>query len=386
LTRALVSPLLAGRPLDVRLETCRRVLVLRLDAIGDVALTSPFTRELRANLPDDSRVTLMVRPPCEGLARCLPGVDEVVVWDPISSGPPKVLRRHWRALRAAPRLWGHYDLAVVPRWDSDLYHAGYLGLLSGASRRVGFSEQVNARKARTDKGHDALFTHLHLDSTVRHDVEHTLSLLEFMGGTVRSDRLELTLDAGLHERAESLLRDAGWTGEPLLGLGPGAGFPTRLWPVERYRLVARRLAERWGVRPLIVGGAQDRVLARTLSDGLHDAIDLSGRATVPMTAALLARCWLFVGADSAPAHLAAAGGVPVVSVSCHPAGGASAHRNSPLRFRPWGVPARTVQPPGPSTASCGVACEVDRPHCILGVDAAAVLAASEELAGEIPPP
>lgn len=112
-----------------------------------------------------------------------------------------------------------------------------------------------------------------------------------------------------------------------------------------------------------------------------DAIDLTNRATVRETAAVLAHCSLFCGNDSGPMHLAAAAGVPIVEVSCHSVSGDDLHPNSPKRFGPWGVPNRVVQPETPKD-DCAEGCRFEVPHCILNVRVDSVVAAIESLGVE----
>ena len=73
-------------------------------------------------------------------------------------------------------------------------------------------------------------------------------------------------------------------------------------------------------------------------------------------------------ADStrADTRLAAATGVPVVEISCHPANGSAASANSPRRFGPWGVPHRVLQPES-AQPPCVGECVADEAHCICGV-------------------
>jgi heptosyltransferase-2 len=108
------------------------------------------------------------------------------------------------------------------------------------------------------------------------------------------------------------------------------------------------------------------------------ATGLAGRTTLRETAAVLERCRLYVGNDSGPLHLAAAGGVPCVEISCHPATGRPDHENSPDRFGPWGVPHVVLRAASPR-APCDGYCGAQAPHCILEVDVDAVVAAADSL-------
>jgi heptosyltransferase-2 len=85
-------------------------------------------------------------------------------------------------------------------------------------------------------------------------------------------------------------------------------------------------------------------------------------------AALIGRAALFIGMDSGPGHIAAALGVPVVTVGAQPVGASPEHTGAPERFGPWADAARVLvlRPPAHS-APCTDGCDADDPHCILGL-------------------
>ena len=77
-----------------------------------------------------------------------------------------------------------YELALVPRFDADAgYGAGMLAFLSGAKKRVGYSECVLPHKMISDKGYDGFYTRLLFSKTaaVFHEVERNLDVLRYMG-------------------------------------------------------------------------------------------------------------------------------------------------------------------------------------------------------------
>jgi ADP-heptose:LPS heptosyltransferase len=93
----------------------------------------------------------------------------------------------------------------------------------------------------------------------------------------------------------------------------GAGMPAKRWPVEHWREVIRQLAARQ-CQVILIGGGGDRRLAREVLAGQERPaiVDWTGSLTLVESAALVEQCDLFVGADSGPAHLAAAVGTPGV--------------------------------------------------------------------------
>jgi ADP-heptose:LPS heptosyltransferase len=393
LARFLTSPhvtFLIGEPalwlLDMRgrrrkndLSQVNQVLVVRLDEIGDVVLTTPFLRELRRNLPN-AWITLLVKPAVHNLVELCPYANEVLTYDWSFSGDLTPLQRHWRVLRLAYcYLWPrHFDLAIVPRWDVDYYHATFVAYFSGARWRVGYSENVNEYKKQINGSFDRLFTHVLNDKTLRHEVEHNLDVIRFLGGTVQEQWLEMWSGEEDEAFVERVLKSHGVYPEDLLiAFAPGASAPTKMWPLPNFIEIGAWLKREYHARIVVVGGRGEEPLGQEIQWQLGDtAINVIGYTTLRQAGALLKGCHLYVGNCTGPLHLAAAAGVPVVEISCHPVGGSSLHWNSPSRFGPWGVPHRVLQPEKTLEPCCEM-CTVTQAHCIRCVTVERVKAAIE---------
>lgn len=105
---------------------------------------------------------------------------------------------------------------------------------------------------------------------------------------------------------------------PVIGLGPTANWPTKIWPAERFAALFHALAEgpiRDAV-PAIFGGPgeQERAIVSPLLAMLPDAINLCGKLSLPEAASCIQRCALYVGNDSGLTHLAAAAGAPTIGL------------------------------------------------------------------------
>jgi len=330
------------------LASARRVLVVILDAIGDCVIASSFMRELRRSAPQ-AEVTLVVRADTASLFRECPYADTVLEY------PPAAGRRtcpHVRVLRAfmfARRAFARrgFDFGFLPRWGVDQRGATALLYFSRSARRVGFSEHGNLEKARWNRDCDCLLTDRLLAARPAHEVQHMLELLEFAGGEVADDGLECWIGDAERARAEHLAEELRTriAGGRLVAIAPGAGHPKRLWPVDRYAAAAVELTRRHGLTAAVIGAAHERGLADRLVTAIGmGAENLAGRMNPCETAAFIGRCSLVLTNDSAPAHLAAAMGVPVVVVSCHPRNGTPWSDNAPERFAPWRVEHRIVRP------------------------------------------
>src|SRR5438105_3765395 len=244
-----------GRGRKNDLSQVKRVLVVRLDEIGDVVLTTPFLRELRRNLPN-AWITLVVKPAVHNLVELCPYASEVLTYDWGVCGGFAPLQRHWRVLRLAYRyLWPrHFDLAIVPRWDADYYHATFVAYFSGAPWRVGYSENVIDHKRKFKGGLDCLFTDVLDDKTLKHELEHNLDVIRFLGGTVQEQELEMWFGEEDEAFVERVLKSHGVYPEDLLiAFGPGAGAPTRMWPLPNFVEIGAWLEREYHARIVVVG-------------------------------------------------------------------------------------------------------------------------------------
>jgi len=282
-----------------------RILIIRLDAIGDMVLMSPFLRELRGLYPG-AHITLLVQPQVFNLVEMCPYIDEVrvdlsLVW---------LWRQRW-------------DLAISPRFDVDHFGASRILLLSFARR------QVRWRDVRR------------FNQPAKHEVERNLEVLTWLGARPHDTALGVWRGSKDEQAAQRLLSEAG---KPLVALVPGASHPAKQWPLEKFIEVAQWLAAR-NFTVVVLGAWNERPLVTVLAEKLGgQAIDLTGATTLREAGAVLARCQIYVGNDTGLMHLAAAEGVPVVMISRHPQGMDARFRSSPERFGPWGGPKQVVQP------------------------------------------
>jgi len=351
----------------------KRLLVIRLDAIGDVVLTSPFLRELRHAMPQ-AWITLVVSQKTFNLVELCPYVNEVLALEQPAPGRLMVLRQVWGAFKmASAHLWHRrFEIALVPRWDVDHYAAAFLAYFSGASCRVGYSEQTTALKRMLNRGYDVLYSQVFNSALLKHEVVRNLDLLNRLGLSPKNSKLEVwtsdedkAVGQRLFEAIE--LKEC----EGLVALALGTAEPKKTWPLARYIQLGKWLKELGDIRLALVGGVTELDLGERFVREIPSSVNLIGKLSLRQSAVLLGRCQLYVGNDTGPMHLAAAVGTPVVEISCHPLSGDMKHYTSPARFGPWGAPCRVLQPANVRDG-CEEGCKASEPHCILGVHVDAV--------------
>jgi ADP-heptose:LPS heptosyltransferase len=362
----------------VALRTMERILVVRLDGVGDLVMTSGFLKALRDLYPN-ARIELVVKKELAHLVELCPYVDEIRSFNAHSLRLMQPISVPLRAVLFARRFIApdNFDLAINPRWDTDGHYAGFLAYFSGAPERLAYSEKVNVRKQCFNRGFDRLYTTLLENREPKHEFERNLDLIRFLRGDPKPCSSEVWLSTEDVRFAETVCRSAGK--QFLVALAPGGGHPRRIWPPEAFARVGESLNQRRDVGIILLGSKQETKLCSVLEGSLAGGVlNMAGRTTLRQAAAIISRCVVFVGNDSGLMHIAAAVGTPVVELSCHPLSGSVTDAASPARFGPWNVRKVILQPMVP-TAPCADRCEARIAHCIKAISADQVLSVIDSL-------
>lgn len=353
-------------------------IVFRLDAMGDVVLTTALLRAIKTGYPD-CRLTVVVQPAYKSLLAANPHIDEILTLPHAPKWLPLRLQRLLAAaLFARQHLRNRYfDYAISPRWDADEHHATLLCVRANAAHRVGYTCQTSAAKWRLNRGFDAAFDVCLPAGAVRHEVLRSLAVAEALGLPAGDGRPEIHITDRDRRQAAALLRRTN-AASTLVALGIGAQSPGRRWPLVNYAEVISQLAARRHVQPVIVCSGDEMGEALHLRDLLTQPCIIVSGAPLREVCAVLERCALFIGNDSGCAHLAAAAGCRTIVVSRHPGDGDPNHRNSPLRFSPQGSHVRVLQPAN-GKDECRTGCGRPEPHCITQISSVGVTAAATEM-------
>lgn len=262
-----------------------RFLLVHPAFLGDTVFLGPAVRALKARWPG-SEIGLVVSPRGEPVARLMPGVDEVFVFDKRRSdaGLRGVLRLGARLRAFAP------DVALVSHASA---RSGSVAWLSRAPRRIGYAPLCNERVA-LDRG--------------RPFVERSLALAARAGAPSDDRSLALAPPPELAGYADEVLRGSQ---RPVVGIVPGAEWATKRWGEERYAELAARLA-RGGATILLLGGPGEREMARAIAARCGAPVVDSSGNSIAEAIALLSRCDLVVGGDTGLVHCARALGRPTV--------------------------------------------------------------------------
>ncbi len=290
----------------------RDVVIARTDLLGELVLTLSMARRLREAV-DGARVTMIVAPGMEALARLCPDVTAVMAHPPECDGGWQ-----WRslALGAELRSRGHEAMIVVNP--------------TKALHVAAWWSRIPVRIGGPGKGGRWLLTQTTARTSepeTRHEVNRCAALLEPLGirGAMPAARLRPEpWMPGLWERLAAAGMDPQ---KPIAALHPWASKAFKRWPIERFIAVGQRLEEQ-GARIIVIGGPEHRAEAERAR---LPFTDWTGRTSLTELAALLAACRMLVSNDTGPSHVAAAVGAPVVALF-----GTDNPAASPLRWGPCG--------------------------------------------------
>jgi ADP-heptose:LPS heptosyltransferase len=297
-----------------------RILVVKLDHLGDVVLATPALRALRAAHPS-AEIDALVAPGPDAVLAGSPDLNRILLYDSPRFRRPSAPRASGAASALRDVACARYDVVVELRGD---WSTLSLAFRVGATRRVdrGTVRFRDWLDRRTGAGR----TRPRL-----HEVETNLEIVRplLAGPVPKAPRVQTSVSP---EAAASLSRKLAAAGiderAPIVCMHPGAAWRPRAWRSERFARVAAWIRERYRAQVVFVGSNDERDIESALraacpADGVHF---LFGTLTVPEVVALFARARLLVGNDSGLAHLAAARGLPSV-VLFGP--------QDPARFRPW---------------------------------------------------
>ncbi len=360
-------------------------LVVRLDSLGDVVLTTPLFRELKSAFPE-SCCTVVVQDEFRPLLITNPYIDEIIGLPQLHAEWLPAPVRHLLSvmLLYQSRLRGRrFDVAISPRWDVDDRLATFLCSLADAKDRIGYSEAVSPAKQLHNRGFDAAFDTCLSAGPVQHEVLRNLEIVKALGGKVEDSKLEIRLTQRDRAFASKTLMNVP-ASSTVVAVGIGGRSPGRRWPLKNYAEALTRLGKGRLVQPVIICSNEEREEASKLAALVPGDVIVVCGAPLRKVCAVLERCNLFIGNDSGSAHLAGAMNRKVIVISRHPAGGDPNHANSPVRFAPFCDQVQVLQP-ATALDQCTTECRLLEPHCILAVTPEqAVVAAREMLAKDKP--
>jgi lipopolysaccharide heptosyltransferase II len=309
--------------------SAKRILVVRLENLGDILVTTPAIHAIRASLPQ-SRITVLASPRGKPAVLLNPEVDDVIVhqapWiDDLSEGSQG--EQQLIALLKERRFDGAFIFTSF-RHTARSQAAAYLCYLADIPLRVAASSENGI----------LLTTHYRPPVNIIHEVEHALNLVKTVGITTQEQNLVLAIPEKAKKNVKTLLSSYhSNSSKPLIVVHPGcsnAGRMARTYPWKMYVKVIEKLVEQLDATIMITGTGEEQILVNCILSNvqkkMHQAVfSLANRLSFSEFCALIEAADVTITNNTGPMHISAAVQTPLVVLY--------ALTHLPQQWRPWNV-------------------------------------------------
>jgi len=344
-----MSPSAPQHPSTPAPQHLNRILIVRMSALGDIVHALPVLAAIRRAWPD-AKVDWIVDEAYVSILTLAEGLNERVTVRKKGGGITGYLNavRYLRAQKydAALDLQGLIKSAVWAR-------------LSGAARVIGF-DRAHLREPLAA----AFYSETVVPIEAPHVIQKNLSILKALG--VPPSAVELPLHPVAVATASQAIAAAGGAGKYVV-LNPGAAWPNKRWPAERFGALAAQLRARTGWPSLVTWGPSERGLAEQVIAASGGAATAAPPTEVADLAVIMRDAALVVSGDTGPLHIAAAMGAPLVGLY---------GPTWPERNGPWDPKDEVISRAGGCVCHHKRQCLRGAP-CINEIEVAQVLAAAE---------
>lgn len=277
-----------------------KILVIRIDGIGDLLNSTPAISLLRENYPS-AEITVLTRPLNAPVLIGNPDVDRILVFD--KDGKHRGFKARLQFYRELRRERFQLVVAMQTAMRSHL-----TAFLSGAPYRLGRYQKrlrstlTHAWRGKYPKGET-------------HEVDRNLELVQLIceGEGKRELIYHLLPDEITAAKAKLTSWDIG-DDAFLIGIHPGGSSFDKRWPEKQYAELADKLTHHYNATILLLRGPEEIELTQNIQEAMRSHAIAYAPETIRELGALLSCCDLVVCNDSGPMHLAAALDVPTVAI------------------------------------------------------------------------
>jgi ADP-heptose:LPS heptosyltransferase len=345
-------------------QPARKLLCVRLDSAGDVLMTTPALAALKEAAPG-RHLTLLTSPSGAHAARLVPAVDEIIEFRAPWMKQPCANAGTDRALINRLAAGGYDGAVVFTVYSQSPLPAAYLVYLAGVPRCLAHSRE-NPYHLLSDWVQDP-----EPQQRVRHEVRRQLDLVATIGAVPKSESLTIAIPNVARRRAAAALatlripRDG-----PLVVAHVGASAASRRYPPRRFAAALDLVVLEQGARVLLTGDASEISLVESVRGAMRaPAYTLAGCLDFAELCAIVETADVLVSNNTAPVHIAAAVGTPVVDL----------YALTNPQHVPWRVPHRLLFHDVPCRYCYKSECPAQHHDCLARVAPAEVADAARAL-------
>jgi len=312
---------------DLSSRDFRKILLIKLSAVGDVVHTFPVLNKLRQRYPA-ARLDWLTTPPIAELLRHNQAITTVIEFERAEWNSPWRLAPFANTARLAAKLRAvGYDLVLDIQGQ---LRSAFFTLATSAPVRIGFDRprasvwDASPRKFSAEarrhawqgarEGSWIAYTHhIAVPTLDLHAVDRYLNIGPILGLDRGPADFSFPIPQAADVSVDALLARYGVGDKPLMIMAPGTVWETKNWGGDKFAAVARHFMLS-GMAVTLIGSRRDRAVCEEVAGRVPGAINIAGETALTELAALVRRSAMNVTNDSGPMHLAAALDRPVVSI------------------------------------------------------------------------
>ncbi len=289
---------------DLSDANIKNILVIRLDRIGDMVMTTPIYRALKEKWPD-AKITVLANPVNKNIVINNPFIDYILVYD--RENKYKSLNNRLSFFKDIRK--SEFDLVIDPYLDYEL-NTSFITRIVGNKYRLGFEFAgrgffYNIRYASNT---------FPVSTDKKHMIDYILGLIGCIGVKANKEQPEIFLSVDEKENASRILKKAGVNPEDrIIGIHPGGNYESQRWPVERFAAISDSLIAGYGIKVILFGGRDERSLISGFKDCAARKPIILEELNLREFISVMSHCNLFLCNNSGPLHIATALNIPTVS-------------------------------------------------------------------------
>lgn len=282
----------------------KRILIIRLSAIGDVVFASPLIGALKRTYPQAS-LAWLVEPMAAPLLQSHPQLDEVIVWP---KGEWKKLwrERRWgqllREIKAFVRTLKAREFDLVLDTQG-LLKSGVFAYLTGASRRIGLGSKEGSQRLMTE-----VISRAGNDERISSEY---WNLAHHLGLDCGDFNMDIVLNKTDDNYAQTLKQAYG----DYIIICPFTTRPQKHWFAQRWGQLVEQLNQRYpDQRVVMLGGPGDVYAANEILAKAPGLVSMVGRSSITQAASLIKHANLLIGVDTGLTHMGIAFARPTITL------------------------------------------------------------------------
>jgi heptosyltransferase-3 len=270
----------------------KKILLIKLRAVGDVLLSTIVLKNLRRYFPD-AQIDFLTEPPSREVLEGNPFVNDLLIFDRANDNAVAFLwRLRNRDYDLVIDLFGNPRTALMTYFSRATYRVGY----DFRGRQYAYNILVRPRGGEV------------------HNTEFNLDALRALGVEIVDREIGFFISETEEAYAAQFVRQERLNGELVIGLNASGSWYTKRWGLKNFARLGDKLVERYEAKVLLLWGPGELQNARAIKAMMHHPAIISPKSTLKQLGAFLKRCSLVISNDAGPMHLAAILCVPTLGI------------------------------------------------------------------------